>query len=63
MYWSTMTKDGRVTIPARLRRELGLERNSILEVIARPDGSIVLRPQTDGYSQPTAHWKPDKRRG
>lgn len=45
MYQSTMTKDGRVTIPAKLRKELGLEPNVKIEVTARPDGSMVLLPQ------------------
>lgn len=39
----TMTPDGRVTIPATARRELGVEGDATFEVGVQGD-SIVLRP-------------------
>lgn len=45
MYRSTMSKDGRITIPSKLRKELGLQANVKIVVTGLPDGSLILRPK------------------
>lgn len=54
-----MTPDGRVTIPAKTRRSLGVEGETQLEVDVRDD-AIVLRPavvlpREDAWAYTTTH--------
>ena len=40
---ATVSSQGQVTIPAEIRRRLGLEKGSTLEFIVQDDGSVTLR--------------------
>ncbi len=43
IYQKKMTRSGGVTLPAALRREIGLEDGEKFTILQAPDGSIVLR--------------------
>lgn len=43
---ATVTSKGQVTIPADIRRSLGLESQDRLSFTPMPDGTVVLRAKT-----------------
>ncbi|MDR1799391.1 MAG: AbrB/MazE/SpoVT family DNA-binding domain-containing protein [Bifidobacteriaceae bacterium] len=45
MALATLTSKGQVTIPAEIRRELGLTEGTKLEFFARPDNTIEVIPR------------------
>lgn len=42
--YKKITSHGSVSIPAAMRRELGIEPRDAVEVCAEKDGTIVIRP-------------------
>lgn len=57
----TMTTDGRLTIPATARREIGLEGDATFEVGVQGD-SIVLRPAVVMTREDAWAYTPEHRR-
>jgi antitoxin PrlF len=46
MATGTMTSKGQITIPAEVRRELGLRAGSRVAFVRTADGGYLLRPET-----------------
>ncbi|MFI7588410.1 AbrB/MazE/SpoVT family DNA-binding domain-containing protein [Spongisporangium articulatum] len=46
MSWATVTSKGQVTIPADVRKKLGLKRGSRVNFVEREDGVIEIVPVT-----------------
>ena len=42
---TTITSEGQVTIPEKIRDELGLEEGSEIEFVVDPDGEFRIRPK------------------
>lgn len=57
----TMTPDGRITIPATARRELGVEGDATFEVGVQGD-SIILRPAVVMTREDAWAYAPEHRR-
>ncbi len=49
----TVTSKGQIAIPAKFRKDLGIEKGTRLHIETR-DGEIVLKPLTDQYLDQTA---------
>lgn len=45
MYIATVTRQGQISIPAKLRRKLDIDKKQVF--ISEKDGSIIIEPSTD----------------
>ena len=56
---ATMTSKGQVTIPADIRRSLGLSTQDRVTFTPMPDGTVVLRAKTGSIQQLRGMLKPE----
>ena len=58
MTTATVTSKGQITIPADIRRSLGLQAQDRLSFTPMPDGTVVLRAKTQSVMALKGMFKP-----
>jgi antitoxin PrlF len=50
-YFATVTSKGQMTLPAKLRTELGIKTGDRVELTAEQDGSVRLRKRSRSFAE------------